>query len=259
MRKHLLRNIFSKKLHIFILLPIFVLFLGVPLRAQESHKPQNLQVLPEDIGHDQLIEIMRGFTQALDVRCSFCHAQDPNNPNELDFPADKKQTKKVARVMLRMTATINKHLLPETGLKDIIQVQCVTCHHGLKKPHTLQYELQTAYKTGGIDTAVARYKKVRQKYYGLGAFDFGESALILTAQDFEKSGNFDAAEKFLNMNLNYFPKSANTYTALAMLSHQKGDQKQAMDYFHQALEIEPNNPRIRYMMNQVQQQNQNKN
>jgi len=239
-----------------LLLPMILLFLssGSLVFAQNSHKPENLQVLPKDIEHDQLIDIMRGFTRALDVNCSFCHAQDPDNPNDLDFPADKKETKKTARVMMHMVETINNRLLPRTGRKNLLKVQCITCHHGLQKPHTLQHELQTVYNKGGLDSAVVRYKKTRDQYYGLGAFDFGESALILTARDFADAGHLDAAERFLNMNLDYFPKSANTYAQLAILYNKKGAKNQSMEYFQKALQIEPNNQRIRYMMNQIQQQ-----
>ena len=234
---------------------LLFLLARLPVFAQESQKAENLQVLPKDIEHDHLIDIMRGFTEALNVRCSFCHAQDPDNPNELDFPADKKETKKVARVMMHMTETINKRLLPRTGRKNLLTVQCVTCHHGLTKPHTLQHDLQTAYDEGGLDSAVVRYKKARDKYYGLGAFDFGEPALILTARDFADTDHLDAAERFLNINLDYFPKSANTYAQLAILYNKKGDKKQSMEYFDKALQIEPDNNRIRYMMNQIKQNN----
>jgi len=234
---------------------VFALFTGTAAYAQDSNKPENLQVLPKSIEHDKLIEIMQGFTHALGVSCDHCHAKNPDNPGRLDFASDDKETKSVARTMMHMTETINKRLLPQTGRSELLPVQCITCHHGLTKPRTLQHELRTAFDDGGIDAAVLHYKKVRDKYYGLGAFDFGESALILTAQDFEKSNQLDAAEKFLKMNLDYFPKSANTYAQLAVLSDKKGNRKQAMDYFDKALRIEPNNNRIRYMINQMKQKN----
>lgn len=238
-----------------ILLPVLLIsmIIGLPAYGQESEqKPQNLQVLPKDISHDALMEVMDSFTSGLGVRCSHCHAQNPDNERRLDFPSDAKETKKVARVMMQMTQTINRRLLPETGRRNLVQVKCVTCHSGKPIPYTLQQELQTAYQASGLDSAVTRYKKLRGQYYGSAAFDFSEPSLISVAQDFEKSDHNNVAEKFLNINLDYFPKSAATYAQLAQLYHSKGDKDTAMKYFQKALEIEPQNGWIRRQMQQMQ-------
>jgi len=234
---------------------LFILFSGPQAAAQESWEPQNLQVLPKDTNREELMEIMEGFTRALNVRCDHCHAQDPDNPRRLDFASDKKENKKVARVMMHMAATINRHLLPQTGRSDLLEVQCITCHHGLAKPQTLQQELQTADHAGGIDTAVTRYKTLRQQYYGRGTFDFGEPALLYAARDFQQSNDTTVARTFLNLNLEYFPKSANTYAQLAELARQEGHRDQALGYFQKALQIEPQNGRIRRIMEQLQNGN----
>lgn len=240
-----------------MILPVFLLIVWMdsPVPAQESEEPQNLQVLPKDTKREQVIEIMEGFTRALNVRCDHCHARGASNPRRLDFASDKKENKKVARVMMHMAATINKHLLPQTGRSDLLQVQCITCHHGQARPQTLQQELQTAYHKGGIDTAVTRYKTLRQQYYGRGTFDFGEPALLYAARDFQQSNDTTVARTLLDLNLDYFPKSANTYAQLAELANQAGHRDQALAYFRKALQIQPQNGRIQRMMERMQNGN----
>ena len=70
-------------------------------------KPKNLKILPEDIDHDQLIAIMRGFSGALGVRCTHCHVGQESDPRSMDFASDDKDEKKTSRDMLKMTEAIN--------------------------------------------------------------------------------------------------------------------------------------------------------
>src|SRR5688572_6935105 len=79
-----------------------------PPAAAPQSEFKNLQVFPKDIPRDQLIAAMRGFTRSLGVRCNHCHVVTATEPEEkLDFPADTKEEKRVARVMLRMVQQIN--------------------------------------------------------------------------------------------------------------------------------------------------------
>ena len=78
---------------------------------------------------------MRGFTGALGVRCNHCHVgPGPATLEGFDFASDAKETKKVARVMIRMTQEINTRLLPQTGRSPLTEVRCMTCHRGVTKP-----------------------------------------------------------------------------------------------------------------------------
>jgi len=48
---------------------------SVVLAQQSPFKPpSNLRVLPQDTKLAELIPMMRSFTQALGVRCQFCHS-----------------------------------------------------------------------------------------------------------------------------------------------------------------------------------------
>lgn len=104
---------------------------------REMPRPKNLQVLPKDISGPQLIATMRGFTKALGVECSFCHAEDPQT-HRLDFASDAKPDKTTARTMIRMTEEINAKYLSTVNDPDASQEQktvtCGTCHRGMSMP-----------------------------------------------------------------------------------------------------------------------------
>jgi len=110
-------------------------FAAVPAPAQIPETFTNLQVLPSDIPREELVRVMRGFTGALGVRCNHCHVgPGPATLEGFDFASDAKETKKVARVMMRMTREINTRLLPQTGRSPLTEVRCMTCHRGVAKP-----------------------------------------------------------------------------------------------------------------------------
>lgn len=85
---------------------------------------QNLQVLHGIHSKDQLLNVMQGFTEALGVKCVFCH-------NIQDFASDENPHKITARLMIRMDTYIDKHFLESPDMK---KVTCFTCHRGQSIP-----------------------------------------------------------------------------------------------------------------------------
>ena len=108
-----------------------------PLAAADSTEWVNLQILPDSIPRDSLIQIMRGFSLSLGVRCDHCHAANAADDG-LDFPSDANPHKDVARGMMRMTWQVNREILPAIdGLHGVGQlVTCYTCHRGATEPET---------------------------------------------------------------------------------------------------------------------------
>jgi len=84
----------------------------------------NLKVLHGIHSRDQLLSVMRGFTEALGVKCDFCHNTD-------NFASDEKIQKRTARVMISMVSNIDRNYLvgPQTE-----KVTCFTCHRGSNVP-----------------------------------------------------------------------------------------------------------------------------
>jgi len=150
--------------------------------AQMPDKFTNLQYFPKTISRQELMGNMRGFSFSLGVRCQFCHAgKDGNKREQMDFASDEKDTKKTARAMLRMVDAINQEYIAKMGRTAPIRVECVTCHHQLSIPKTMNALLAETIDKKDIQAALALYRDLRKNGLGNGQYDFGETSLnILT-------------------------------------------------------------------------------
>ena len=105
-----------------------------PHREQQLKEQQlkNLQVYPRGTTHDEIVPSMREMTAAVGAtECEYCHI---TGRGELD---DKRE-KRVARVMLRLTADLNAKLDAELGPAPAgkQRVRCITCHRGEPIPRS---------------------------------------------------------------------------------------------------------------------------
>jgi tetratricopeptide (TPR) repeat protein len=158
----------------------------------------------------------------------------------MDFAADDKETKKTARVMLRMVAAINQDYISKLPKTPPVQVQCVTCHHGLAQPRTLNSVLTEALDQKGLDSAVALYQDLRQKYYGSGQYDFGETSLNqLTESLLSQKKNKEAlAIMEMSFAANH-PESVWSYHMLAMVHEANGQIDKAIADYRKVVELHP--------------------
>ena len=105
--------------------------------------PSNLRVLSKDTKLADIIPVMKGFTQALGVRCQFCHSYTGSDPNALenfDFAGDAVPAKTTARTMMVTVQAINGDLLKGVGSaapSGQPKVTCYTCHRGERTPQTV--------------------------------------------------------------------------------------------------------------------------
>jgi tetratricopeptide (TPR) repeat protein len=211
-----------------------------PAAAQFPEKFTNLKVLPKDISRPELQSTMRGFAFALNVRCEHCHVEKAGGKKfEMDFAADDKEAKRTARVRLEMVAAINRDYINKVS-KTPIQVQCVTCHHGLTEPRTLNSVLAEAVDQKGIDFAVALYHDLRQKYYGSGQYDFGETSLNQLSEALlaQKKNKEALAIMEMNFDSNH-PDSLWSYHMLAMAHEVNGQIEKALADYRKVLELHP--------------------
>ena len=205
----------------------------------------NLRFLPEDIQKSELVGIMRGFTIQLGVgRCGFCHTvSDRLDQPDDDFASDEKATKRKARAMLQMVQDINQnHIaqLPDRGEPNI-EVSCLTCHAGRNRPTTLEQELTWALADGGIEAMQARYAELRERYFGMGAYNFGTRTLEGIARSLQ-SDKPDAAMAAIEMNLEQYPESAQSWLTKGVLHEAAGENEAAIAAFERSLELAPVNP-----------------
>lgn len=219
-----------------------VLLTASPGVAQDwswPEEPENLEILTVR----QLRPVMGGFTRALGVRCSHCHVgEEGASLATYDFPSDEKQTKLTARVMLRMLGDINQRLNTiEPSGDQAVNMWCHTCHRGRPRPMTLEEELGETFRAEGAEAALAQYDELRERFYGRGAYDFGESALNGLGYDLLGAGQLDLAVEVFQKNVEQFPESSNVYDSLGEAYMERGDTALAIENYEKSLELDPRN------------------
>ena len=203
--------------------------------------------------------VMRGFTEALGVRCQFCHVGKEGQPlSEFDFASDEKETKRTARMMLQMTGNINQEYIAKLPIDSTAtasstqpqpislnqgrtMVECITCHRGFEKPVVIQQVLAETIKQESVEAALARFAALREKYYGSGGYDFSESVLTRLAAQLQHEGNADGAKLVLEKNAEYYPESTRIKIMLAMIDEESGDKEGARKMYQEVLKMDPEN------------------
>jgi len=228
---------------------------AVPAAAQIPERFENLQVLPKDIPRDSLLQIMRGFSFALGVRCQYCHVQRQGTDGRetLDFKSDDKEPKDKARFMMRMTRNLNTQVLPHVPHRHDppVGVGCVTCHRGLPIPTTLDRVLAAALDSGGAPAAIARYRQLRQETMVSGRYDFSENSVNELARRLAVQGKTAEAAALLEMNAEFYPRSGQIDLQLGDVYRARGERDKALVRYRMAQEKDPNNPQIQRRINEL--------
>jgi tetratricopeptide (TPR) repeat protein len=212
-----------------------------PISADIPDKFTNLKVLPKTIDKEELLDTMRGFADALNVRCNYCHVREEGPGGEEDWASDKKPEKETARVMMRMTAMINGKELPQitTNHPDRITVECRTCHHGQARPRLIENVLVSSYDAGGMDSLTSEYESLREENYGTDSFDFGEGMLLSVGEKLAAEKHPKAALLLTDYNLRWFPESAFSYMTRGQIHAGMGDRQAAIADIQKAVELDP--------------------
>jgi len=218
-----------------------ILLLSSSLCAQQlPDKFSNLQVLPRDISKNDLMQLMRSFAFALNVRCNYCHLEKAAPDAGFDFAADDKPPKKIARVMLTMTANINRDYLSKLGKPEPVKVECATCHRGLTEPRPLKAVLADTLEKQGINATIAQYRDLRSKYYGSGQYDFGETQLNQFTESLMQAGKHKEAVAVAELNFQEnHPDSIWSYHLLAMAHEGNGETAKAIDDYRNVVRLHP--------------------
>jgi tetratricopeptide (TPR) repeat protein len=225
--------------------------------AQMPDKFTNLQYFPKTISRQELMGNMRGFSFSLGVRCQFCHAgKDGNKLEQMDFASDEKDTKKTARAMLRMVDAINQEYIAKMGRTAPIRVECVTCHHQLSIPKTMNALLAETIEKKDIQAAIALYRDLRKIGLGNGQYDFGETSLNILTESLLKQDKAKEAVAIMELNVEVnTPPTGWAYNLLAM-SHVANKQvEKARTDYQKILEL---NPQDEWAKKQLEQLNGSK-
>jgi hypothetical protein len=135
---------------IIITLGLFAIVSLVALTSMTPKNPEykNLKVLPKNITHEQLGNVMGEWAHSLGVHCSFCHVRD-EAAKKMDFASDAKPEKEAARHMFKMMNKINQKYFEakkdSLGMVMRSGISCYTCHHGDSHP---EVKLPEAEKRG---------------------------------------------------------------------------------------------------------------
>ncbi len=223
------------------------LFIARPVAAQIPEKFTNLKVLPAEIKRDSLVNIMRGFSFALGVRCQYCHVGgDGVSFAGVEFAKDDDPDKVKARFMLRMVDSLNRVVMPQLpgAGANLVTIECKTCHRGINKPLLLTQRLEQIRADSGIAAAVASYRELRRDQGMAGRYDFGEWEMNVWGERLAAAGRTPEAIAVFQLNLEFFPQSTSILTTVGRL-YEPTDRAKAIEHYERALAIQPGDTRLR--------------
>ncbi len=199
---------------------------------------------------------MQAMNEALGVTCVYCHVpvEPRTDAREIDFRSEANPKKRVARMMVAMTADINA-TIPASVLKsteDSTVVTCATCHRGVPDPRPLAEILTRTIEQEGFDEGVIRYRELRARYFGRDTYDFSERTLLTVAQKLVDRVP-DGVLTLMRMNLEFNPASADSYVMMAQAETRRFDDRAAIVHLEKALALNPNHGLAQGFLAQLRQ------
>jgi hypothetical protein len=211
--------------------------------AQTPPPPMtNLQIIPKDTPRPQVLQQMQAISAALGVQCNYCHVMEGRGGRN-DMAADDKPAKQAARGMMLLSREINAKLPAAIGKvqEQTTRVGCATCHRGVPIPKQITDVVTDAAAATGASAGLAKFRELREKFYGGQSYDFSENGLIATAQRAIAANKPDDALAYLQANIEYYPKSARSYLVMSQAHLAKQDKAGAVKDLEKALDLDPAN------------------
>ena len=217
-------------------------------RAQDWSWPEraeNLRALPADFPAERLSAVMRGFTRALGVRCSYCHVGEEGQPlSAYDFPSDANPMKDRAREMYALLGVVNDQLAGFDRSGERVNVWCHTCHNGKPRPQTLDEAVMERWRAEGSEAAIAHFRDLRSRYFAGPAFDFRPASVAQLGNGLVQAGDTTGARTLLEINVEDNPDAWEAHESLGDLLSMTGDPAGAAARYERALELSPGNARV---------------
>lgn len=215
---------------------------GAQVSLDVYQNPSNLQVLPMDISPRELRQIMSNFSRQVGIRCSTCHEGERGTPlSSYDFSSDACQLKRVARDMLRMVDTTNASLarIDYGEGNPPVEVQCVTCHRGVRRPEMIEDIFARTQAAEGLDAVESKYRELRGIYFPGFAYDFSSRRLGDFANKLLDEGDLDGGIRFHRLALELYPDDGFSYLEFGRGLVGMGRLAEALTALEQALEMGP--------------------
>ncbi len=236
----------SRVVAVVVAMGMWTAVFGGEASAQIPQEMENLQFFSQEVTRDSIVEVMRGFSFALGVRCQYCHVGgDGISFQGVEFASDDDPDKRKARFMLRMVETLNNSMLPMMADRDApaSEITCKSCHRGRPKPALLTQILRQVLDDEGPEAAVARYRELREQAPMAGMFDFGEWEMNVLGERLRDEGRHRDAIAIFELNLEHFASSLSILFELSGLYEAVEDVEGAIGYYERVLELSPDNGR----------------
>jgi len=118
-------------------------------------------------------------------------------------------------------------------------VSCATCHGGIRAPMSLEDNLELVRESDGLEAAVARYRALRERYYGTAAYDFGPRSLMNFGERLTDAGSPDDAIVAFELNREFYPESPEVLFNLAKAYGAAGRNDEAVAAYRRVIEVSP--------------------
>ena len=154
--------------------------------------------------------------------------------------------------MLRMVDSLNHAVLPTLPDRHDppIVVACATCHRGSPLPQTLDMVLASVIDHYGVDSAVTRYKQLREDMV-YGRYDFSEQPVDELARRLSANGKTAEAIAMLRMNQQYYPASPDIDFQLAEIYVKRGAKDSAIQCYRADLAKRPDDNRAKRRLTEL--------
>ena len=146
-----------------------------------------------------------------------------------------------ARPSAQLPRNFNGELMasiPNRGTPPI-EVQCITCHRGNTRPLMLEDTLGTVIARFGVDSAVATYDRIKQRYTGRFAYDFGQRSLNTLADRLLQQKRLPEARRVLELNIREHPEAWDPSYTLAQVLETLGEKDLAIEQYRRVLTLLP--------------------
>jgi tetratricopeptide (TPR) repeat protein len=169
--------------------------------------------------------------------------------------ADDKPAKKAARGMMLLAREINARMPEAIGKapEATTRVGCATCHRGVPIPKQITDVVTDAAAAGGAPAGLAKFRELREKFYGGQSYDFSENGLIATAQRAIAANQPDDALTYLQANVEYYQKSARSHVVMSQAHMAKQDKAGAIKDLEKAIELDPGNVQAKAQLDTLKQ------
>jgi len=140
----------------------------------------------------------------------------------------------------------SNNLITDIGLHILDSTAKVVAY---KYPWSLLDTLRATIASRGISTGIALYRQLKASKDP--SFTFDERQLNYLGEELRRAKKIKDAVRIYELNVQEYPKSPLVYEALGETYKRDRNKARAIEYFEKAFELEPQNPRLAYLIKKL--------